>query len=126
MHFRTTSIKRLSTDSSDDADTDEEGARARRSKAAKQPRRATLNEKGRREALERDKWTSKVKAHRVRCAGCHKWLALSTTRKYEMKNWNSHRDVCSQITGVTTRHVRLVKTPWNGQTVSGSLSMIWH
>lgn len=72
MHFRTTSIKRLSTDSSDDADTDEEGARARRSKAAKQPRRATLNEKGRCEALERDKWTSKVEAHRVRCAGCHK------------------------------------------------------
>jgi hypothetical protein len=54
----------------------------------------------RREELENDEWIKNAEEKRVRCKGCNSWVTLQGNRKYDPKNWLSHRKRCSQITGV--------------------------
>jgi hypothetical protein len=53
----------------------------------------------RQQILETDEWSLEVQEGRVKCRGCRTWVKLQTGRKYDLKDWGKHKEVCPQITG---------------------------
>jgi hypothetical protein len=88
-------------------DTDDERAKKKRSTAASHPRKKKKTALERREELERDNWTKDVGPHSVRCNGCNKNIMLDKKRLYEGRNWDQHKEKCSQITGRITHRIAL-------------------
>lgn len=70
-------------------------------KAQRKPRKTAAQREA---ALTKDEWTREVEEHQVQCAGCHQWVVLNKTRKYDATNWEGHRKRCSHITGVEIVH----------------------
>lgn len=54
----------------------------------------------RRQILEADKWCLKVQEDCVKCKGCRTWVKLQAGRKYDLKDWVKHKEVCPQISGL--------------------------
>ncbi len=80
----------------------------------------------RQEILQSDEHTLQVEAGRVRCKGCRKWIALATNRNYDLKNWNSHKQVCPQITGKNVVRIKRARLDAKRSTVSLQLMSMTH
>ena len=83
---------------------------SKRSVAASGPRAPKQSVTQRRQSLEADRWTLVVEPHRVKCAGCFKWLKLHPKTTYAASNWTRHRQECAQITGSTVVRAGRPKT----------------
>ena len=112
---------------SDDLDhlTDDEKA-LNHSVVVPRVRQAKRRASERQEILQSDKHTLQVEAGRVRCKGCRKWIALATNRNFDLKNWNSHKQVCPQITGKDVVRVKRARPDAKFSTVSLQLMSKTH
>ncbi|KAI1782137.1 hypothetical protein LXA43DRAFT_977717 [Ganoderma leucocontextum] len=90
-----------------ESDDDEQTPR----KPCKHPcqRRARTSASERQQTLEEDEFTLTVEPNRVRCGGCCGWVKLHKKRQYDIQNWTTHREKCSQLTGVLHRRTGAIK-----------------
>lgn len=98
-----------SSDSESDASSVRYDGDETSSHPGKAPRKRKKGMNKRREELEKDEWIKNAEEKRVRCKGCNNWVTLQGNRKYDTKNWLSHRKRCSQITGVKLQRLSFAK-----------------
>jgi hypothetical protein len=98
--------KKSEEDNSDDSgnDTEDEMSLTKRSAAASSGRSRKKRKLDRKKELEDDEWSLAVQEQKVHCKGCRKWIKLC--RVYELKDWETHKKKCPQITGEESVCVR--------------------